>query len=133
MKYNKFTIRNYRAIEDPMEINIKKNKLVPLIGTSESGKTTILQAIFAFDYANDKEQENFMNTDNLRTFLQGDGIWILTAIAVLLAIKAWRNSSWLQLFSVVGFYAVIVSIAKGQDILKAVGWFLRLFGIESGL
>jgi len=38
-----------------------------------------------------------MNTDNLRTFLQGDGIW------------------------------------KGQDILKAVGWFLRLFGIESGL
>ena len=56
-----------------------------------------------------------MNTDNLRTFLQGDGIWILTAIAVLLAIKAWRNSSWLQLFSVVGFYAVIVSIAKGQD------------------
>ena len=69
-----------------------------------------------------------MNTDNLRTFLQGDGIWILTAIAVLLAIKA-----WLQLFSVVGFYAVIVSIAKGQDILKVVGWFLRLFGIDSGL
>ena len=34
-----------------------------------------------------------MNTNNLRTFLQGDGIWILTAIAVLLAIKAWRNSS----------------------------------------
>ena len=65
-----------------------------------------------------------MNTDNLRTFLQGDGIWILTAIAVLLAIKAWRNSS---------FYAVIVSIAKGQDILKVVGWFLRLFGIDSGL
>ena len=53
-----------------------------------------------------------MNTNNLRTFLQGDGIWILTAIAVLLAIKAWRNSSWLQLFSVVGFYAVIVSIAE---------------------
>ena len=74
-----------------------------------------------------------MNTDNLRTFLQGDGSWILTAIAGVLAIKAWRNSSWLQLFSVVGFYAVIVSIAKGQDILKVVGWFLRLFGIDSGL
>ena len=74
-----------------------------------------------------------MNRDNLRTFLQGDGIWILTTIAVLLAIKAWRNSSWLQLFSVVGFYAIIVSIAKGQDILKVVGWFLRLFGIDSGL
>ena len=54
-----------------------------------------------------------MNTNNLRTFLQGDGIWILTAIAVLLAIKAWRNSSWLQLFSVVGFYTVIVGIESG--------------------
>ena len=74
-----------------------------------------------------------MNTDNLRSFLQGDGIWILTAIAVLLAIKAWRKSSWLLVFTVVGLYAVIVSIAKGQDILKAVGWFLRLFAIESGL
>ena len=72
MKYNKFIIRNYRAIEGPMEINIKKNKLVPLIGTNESGKTTILQAIFAFDYANDKEYEgrhlkelrNFYNPQN---------------------------------------------------------------------
>ena len=72
MKYNKFIIRNYRAIEGPMEINIKKNKLVPLIGANESGKTTILQAIFAFDYANDKEYEgrhlkelrNFYNPQN---------------------------------------------------------------------
>lgn len=72
MKYNKFIIRNYRAIEGPMIIDIKKNKLVPLIGTNESGKTTILQAIFAFDYANDKEYEgrhlkelrNFYNPQN---------------------------------------------------------------------
>lgn len=74
-----------------------------------------------------------MNTDNLRTFLQGDGIWILTAIAVILALRAWRNSSWIQLFSVIGFYGIIVSIVKGQEILKTLGWFLRLFGIETGL
>ena len=74
-----------------------------------------------------------MNTGNLRTFLQGDAVWILGAIAVLLAIKAWRNSSWIQLLSVLRFYAVIVSLTKGQDILKAFGWFLRLFGIETGL
>ena len=73
-----------------------------------------------------------MNTDNLRTFLQGDGIWILTAFAVTLAIKAWRNSSWIQLFYVVGFYAIIVSMAKGQEILKTVGWALRLIGIDLG-
>ncbi len=28
MKYNKFIIKNYRAIEGPIEININKNKLV---------------------------------------------------------------------------------------------------------
>ena len=67
MKYNKFIIKNYRAIEGPMEINIQKNKLVPLIGTNESGKTTILQAIFAFDYANDKEYEG-RHLKELRNF-----------------------------------------------------------------
>ena len=50
-----------------------------------------------------------MNTENLRAFLQGDAVWVLGAIAVLLAVKAWRNSSWIQLFSVVCFYAVIVT------------------------
>ena len=67
MKYNKFIIKNYRAIEGPMEIDIKKNKLVPLIGANESGKTTILQAIFAFDYANDKEYEG-RHLKELRNF-----------------------------------------------------------------
>ena len=59
-----------------------------------------------------------MNTENLRSFLQGDAVWILGAIAVLLAVKAWRNSSWIQLFSVVCFYAVIVSLTKGQEIFS---------------
>ncbi|MCC9880518.1 hypothetical protein HK152_11980 [Streptococcus agalactiae] len=74
-----------------------------------------------------------MTTDGLRQFLQGDFFWILTTIAVLLAIKCWRNSNWLQLFSVIGFYAIIVSLTKGQQILSAFGWFLKLFGIETGL
>ncbi|MDY6072148.1 MAG: AAA family ATPase [Bacilli bacterium] len=67
MKYNKFIIKNYRAIEGPLEIDIKKNKLVPLIGANESGKTTILQAIYAFDYANDKEYEG-RHLKELRNF-----------------------------------------------------------------
>lgn len=67
MKYIKFIIKNYRAITNPIEIDIKKNKLVPLIGTNESGKTTILQAIYAFDYANDKEYEG-NHLQNLRNF-----------------------------------------------------------------
>lgn len=74
-----------------------------------------------------------MSTDNLKNFLQGDGAYIITAIAILLALKAWKNSSWLQLFSVLGFWAVIISMTKGQEILKFFGWFLRLFGIDTGL
>ena len=53
MEYSKFIIKNYRAIKGPLEIDLK-NKIVPLVGINECGKTTILQAIFAFDYANDE-------------------------------------------------------------------------------
>ena len=73
-----------------------------------------------------------MNTSSLQQFLQGDGAWIITAVAILLA-KAWKNSSWLQLFSVIGFWGIIVSMTKGQQILSVIGWFLRLIGIETGL
>ena len=70
-----------------------------------------------------------MNTDNLRTFLQGDGIWILTAIAVAISYtRLGETAPGSNSSHVVGFYAVIVSMAKGQEILKPVGWFLRLFG-----
>ncbi|MGQ7689877.1 TcpD family membrane protein, partial [Streptococcus suis] len=54
-----------------------------------------------------------MNTSSLQQFLQGDGSWIITAVAILLAIKAWKNSSWLQLFSVIGFWGIIMSMTKG--------------------
>ncbi len=62
-----------------------------------------------------------MTTEGLRSFLQGDFFWILTTIAVFLSIKCWKNSNWLQLFSVIGFYTIIVSLTKGQQILKAFG------------
>jgi len=53
MRYRKFEIRNYRAIRGPLEINLKKNSLLPIIGVNECGKTTILHALLAFDYVND--------------------------------------------------------------------------------
>ena len=53
MKYKKFTIKNYKGITEEIEINLEKNSLIPIIGINESGKTTILQAIFAFDKVND--------------------------------------------------------------------------------
>lgn len=58
MRYHKFIIENYRAIVGPLEIDVLKNSLVPIIGVNECGKTTILQAIFSFDYFNDTLNEN---------------------------------------------------------------------------
>lgn len=53
MRYKRFVITNYRAINGPVEIRCDKGSLMPIIGVNESGKTTILQAIFAFDHYND--------------------------------------------------------------------------------
>jgi len=55
MKYKKFIIQGYRGISDITEINISKESLIPIIGKNESGKTTCLEAILAFDYTNDEE------------------------------------------------------------------------------
>ena len=47
MLFKKFYIRNYKAIED-LSVSLSKN-VIPIIGVNESGKTSILQAILAFD------------------------------------------------------------------------------------
>ncbi len=67
MKYKKFIIKNYRAITNPIEINLDKSSLIPIIGINESGKTTILQAIFAFDKFNDNlnNASHLKDTNNL--------------------------------------------------------------------
>lgn len=53
MKYKSFTIKNYRAIQKDLTINLK-SRLIPFIGLNESGKSTILHAILTFDYINDE-------------------------------------------------------------------------------
>jgi predicted ATPase len=53
MRYKRFVINNYRAISGPLVIDVDKS-LTPIIGVNESGKTTILHAIFAFDHHNDR-------------------------------------------------------------------------------
>ncbi|AGU77054.1 TPA: hypothetical protein U3O24_001691 [Streptococcus agalactiae] len=75
-----------------------------------------------------------MSSSNLQTWLQGDGFWFITFGAIILIILAWRNSSWGKLFTTLVFYAVIASLTGGgRQLLHVVGWFLRLFGIETGL
>ncbi len=58
MRYRKFIIQNYRGIVGPLEIDVLKKSLHPIIGVNESSKTTILQAILAFDCHNDRLNDN---------------------------------------------------------------------------
>jgi hypothetical protein len=66
MKYKAFMIEGYRGIIEPVVVSLKETSLIPMIGINESGKTSILQAIYCFDQANDLEYkgrhlENLIN------------------------------------------------------------------------
>ena len=67
MQYLKFTIENYRAIKEELSIDVVKDPILPLIGINECGKTSILQAIYCFDYSNDtySEGRHLKNVKNL--------------------------------------------------------------------
>ncbi len=67
MEYTAFHIENYRAIRKSITLDLIDKPLIPLVGINECGKTTILQAIFSFDYINDKENDgkHLENTLNL--------------------------------------------------------------------
>ena len=67
MRYRKFIIKGYRGISDATEINLTRDSLIPIIGKNESGKTTCLEAINAFDYYNDSDNDgkHLSNVENL--------------------------------------------------------------------
>lgn len=78
MKYKKFIIKNYRAIKGPLEINLE-NKIIPLVGVNECGKTTILQAILSFDSANDTLNDGKHVTDISNLYEIGESDCEITA------------------------------------------------------
>jgi hypothetical protein len=67
MRYQKFIIRNYRAITGPLEVDVERHGLMPIIGVNESGKTTILNALFAFDHTSDalNDGRHLRDTSNI--------------------------------------------------------------------
>lgn len=69
MRYTSFTVKNYRAITGPLVIDLGKKSLLPIIGINESGKTTILQAIFAFDSYNDNFNDGLHLKDTSNLYL----------------------------------------------------------------
>lgn len=58
--YSKFEISNFKGVKN-LSIRFAKDDLVLLLGLNESGKTTILKGIEAFDFRNDPDQETNPN------------------------------------------------------------------------
>ncbi|MEO1920945.1 MAG: AAA family ATPase [Sphingomonadaceae bacterium] len=54
--YKSFQVQNFRGLED-VSLDFTKNDLILLLGLNESGKTSILKAIEAFDFNNDPPPE----------------------------------------------------------------------------
>lgn len=52
MEYRRFEVEKYKAVKNaPIKVGTQP---IPVIGLNESGKTTILEGIFRFDFRNDK-------------------------------------------------------------------------------
>ena len=54
MKYLNFKIKNYKAITNEISISFEKLMIAPIIGVKQSDKSSVLEALFAFDFRNDK-------------------------------------------------------------------------------
>lgn len=83
MKYKKFCIKNYKAINEPIEVNLDK-KLLPIIGVNECGKSTILKAIYAFDCFNDNDNESLqhLSVENLYELSHNSPAEITASISI---------------------------------------------------
>jgi len=67
MRYRAFHISNFKAIKNA-EIDLTRDQLILLLGVNESGKTSLLKAVAAFDYSNDPKnaKETFASIRNKR-------------------------------------------------------------------
>lgn len=71
MKYKSFEIEKYKGIDicagiPKVLIKVEENKAVALIGINECGKSTILKAIYSFDYRNDTQNNLFKHLQILK-------------------------------------------------------------------
>lgn len=81
MTYTGFRLENFKGIKD-VSINLIKNDLILLLGLNESGKTTILKGIEAFDYLNDpvdNHKGDFFKNIRVKSNVSSNDTTIITA------------------------------------------------------
>ena len=67
MKYISFKIKNYKVLTNEICISFRKLMIAPVIGSDKSGKSSVLQGIFAFDFRND--EYNYYQFKNIKNIL----------------------------------------------------------------
>jgi len=83
--YEKFTVKNFKGIKK-VDVNFAKDDLVLLLGLNESGKTTILKGIEAFDFRNDPDKDTnpqYFTSIRRKSEVDFDGEAIITADIIL--------------------------------------------------
>lgn len=80
MQFRKFSIHQYRAV-DQAEVPVG-NRLIPLVGINESGKTSILQAILSFDRLSDNYGGG-KHLDFKNKYIVGEHECVITADVVI--------------------------------------------------
>lgn len=71
MKYKRFIIHRYKGIKKDVVVDLDTGEqLLALIGLNECGKSSILKAMLAFDYENDKRYEQEKHLKDLVNYYQ---------------------------------------------------------------
>ena len=74
-----------------------------------------------------------MDISNLRSFMSGDAIYLLSVFGGFFIIKYWKSGEMLKIFTTLIIYAIIAVMLKGTQMLNFLSGILEWFGINSGL
>ena len=74
-----------------------------------------------------------MDISNLRSFMSGDAIYLLSVVCGGFIFKYWKSGEMIKIFTTLIIYAVIAVLFKGTQMLNFLSGILEWFGINSGL
>ncbi|MCQ9215128.1 hypothetical protein [Streptococcus gallolyticus] len=74
-----------------------------------------------------------MDISNLRSFMSGDAIYLLSVVCGGFIFKYWKSGEMIKIFTTLIIYAVIAVLLKGTQMLDFLSGILEWFGINSGL
>lgn len=74
-----------------------------------------------------------LDISNLRSFMSGDGIYVLGVVGACFIFNYWKAGDILKIAGVLIIYSIIAIMMKGSQMLSFLSGILEWFGINSGL